>query len=77
MSGKLKDGTTIDSIPPYERHSKAYCEGRKAKIDGELISANPHPSGSEANTAWAAGFNQYNVAGAVQDRDCCADLPKV
>lgn len=36
--------------------SMAYTEGQQAKINGAVIGTNPHATGSEAKTAWDAGW---------------------
>jgi hypothetical protein len=35
---------------------KAYAEGREASANGALIGTNPHPSGSDEESAWNGGF---------------------
>lgn len=53
---------------------KAFDEGRQAKLSG--TGSNPHPSGSEAYTAWAAGYNNYNTGGTTRLRDVSSIFPK-
>ena len=53
MPGKLADGLTATRDATL-MNSKAYCEGRQAKVYGPAI--NPHPPNSEAASAWAAGY---------------------
>ena len=68
----LCDGAT--GGPVKLRNSKAYAEGREHAVDGGLVGDDPHPSGSEASTAWVAGFDSYNGGvGTALERDCCAD----
>jgi hypothetical protein len=62
---------------PTLKQAKAYAEGRAGKIAGLVAGNNPHGATTPAGIAWLAGLNEYNVAGAVQPRDHCADLPKV
>lgn len=73
MAGKLNNGAYPNCS--CSKLAKAMCEGRRSKIDG--ISANPHTAGSEDYTAWQYGYDNYNLAGTLQNPDCCADLPKV
>lgn len=53
---------------------RAFEEGRQAKIAGS--GSNPHLSGSEAYTAWQAGYDNYASAGTKRRRDVSAYLPK-
>jgi PASTA domain len=62
MPGQLSDGVTATRDSKLD-NSKAFCEGRQAKAWTE--STNPHPTGSEANAAWAAGY-ALTVASGVQ-----------
>jgi hypothetical protein len=55
MPGQMSDGVTATRDSSLV-NSKAYCEGRQEKAFGISGGANPHPAGSEANAAWAAGF---------------------
>lgn len=73
MPGKLCNGTATDS--PKLKESKAYCEGRKAAIDGDALGDNPHPVGESDHDAWDAGHASYaGGVGTALPRDCCADL---
>ena len=38
------------------RLARAFAEGQDAAVAGALATANPHPVGSPAYTAWAAGW---------------------
>ena len=71
MAGKMCSGTNV--VPSDPKESKAYCEGRRAAIDGALIGDNPLPSGSPSAIAWGLGFQSVG-GGAALPRDCCADL---
>lgn len=53
---------------------RAFEEGRQAKIAGS--GSNPHPSASEAYTAWQAGYDNYASAGTLRTQDVSAYLPK-
>lgn len=53
MPGKLEDGIT-GTYDANIVNSKAFCEGRQAKVYADNV--NPHVSGSEAGNAWAAGY---------------------
>jgi PASTA domain len=55
MPGQLSDGVTATRDVDLT-NSKAFCEGRQAKAFGLSGGTNQHPSSSEANAAWAAGF---------------------
>ena len=67
MPGKLYNGTTkVATI----RESRAFCEGRKASNDSELITANPYTSGTEEADAWDAGWTEADGAVA---KKCCAE----
>lgn len=73
MSNRCDGGTSTGPVPLVQ--SKAYCEGRAHAVAGGLVGDDPHPSGSDASTAWVAGFNSYNAGvGTALARDCCADL---
>lgn len=76
MAGKLNVGA-VTGNQLCRKESRAYTEGRAAKIAGALIGTNPHQANSPASVAWLAGFNQYVVAGTPQNRDMSADIPKV
>ena len=53
MPGKLDDGINATGDINVT-NSKAFCEGRQAKVYG--ASTNPHVSGTEAFASWAAGY---------------------
>lgn len=61
MPGKFYDGVTGSYAGVVE--SKAFCEGRQAKVFGES-GGNPHATGSNANAAWAAGYALDATSGA-------------
>jgi hypothetical protein len=66
MSGKLSaHGTT-------PKHTNAYCEGRRWAASGALANTNPHVSGSELYTAWAAGWTSWkaNPSGVTVADEC-------
>jgi beta-lactam-binding protein with PASTA domain len=60
MPGQLVDGVA-GTRESNLVNAKAYCEGRQAKAWTEAT--NPHVSGSEAFTAWAAGYALAIAAG--------------
>ena len=78
MAGSLCPDTYTDGTPVGGKlanvklkSSKAYCEGRKAQIDGVLKSANPHTGlDAEDALAWDSG---HSDALAATDRGCCAE----
>ena len=76
MSGKLCWGTTNATVVPKDADlARAYCEGRKAAVDSELVTANPHTAGTPEYIAWDDGWDSYNAGvGSALPRDCCADL---
>jgi hypothetical protein len=74
MAGK---NTVTGVINPKFREAKAYAEGRARKVAGGVAGDNPHGATTPAGVAWLAGLNEYNAAGAFQNRDHAADLPKV
>ena len=73
MPGRLNYETVQTADP---RLAKAFCEGRAAQIAAYPETAsNPHPSGSEHYTAFAAGVASYDGANPTSyiAADCCAD----
>lgn len=61
MPGKQYDGRDLgDAKNGVTNNSRAYCEGMEYRTTGTAaakpITDNPHQSGSEAATAWAAGW---------------------
>jgi len=70
MAGKDYAGATSTA---KLKESRAYCEGRKAAIDGDLISTNPHPVGEADHDAWDLGHASVG-GGAAWAQDNCADL---
>ena len=70
MAGKQCMGNT--DVPNDVALSRAYCEGRNAAYAGDLITTNPHPSGTPAADAWDRGWNSYNAGvGTALPQDCC------
>ncbi len=67
MSGKL--------CPVHDvRLSKAYCEGRLAAKNGEILDTNPHPADTPASYYWSTGYATWlnnPDLGNDQGRDCC------
>ncbi len=75
-------GTQDNASAFKPRQARAYCDGRKANVDGFLLTDNPFQSGSppmftpngveyENALAWEAGHN--DVTGGVVARDtACA-----
>ena len=62
-----------DSTASYNpRTARAFCEGRKAAADGELITANPFTAGIEDENlqAWSTGWGNYQ--GSPDDKGYCA-----
>ena len=59
-------------MAPWDQRYKAYAEGRKAVIDGLLVTDNPHPNPSDNRLAWNAGFFSTD---AEQYETCYADVP--
>jgi hypothetical protein len=41
--------------------AKAFAEGQDAAVAGALADTNPHPAGSPAYDAWAAGWTDGDV----------------
>ena len=72
MAGKFCNGGTFDATKLY--NSKAYCEGRKAFVDGDLIGTDPFLTGSEQSVAWLEGFDAANPIGGnvAASVTCCA-----
>ena len=65
MPGKLYMG--LDALSPgtqstKEKVARAYCEGRKASADGQLITTNPDsdPKG-ETFVAWDQGWTDHDT----------------
>ena len=46
-------GVRMGDLDPME-------EGERAAANGEPLSANPYPEGSEAHEAWAHGWRHYH-----------------
>lgn len=69
MAGKMCNGVATYSAVK-SRNSAAYCEGAYARTQS-TTPTNPHPSGSEANAAFAAGVAD-KAAGTVEG--CCAAM---
>lgn len=80
MAGKLCTGSAQNNIgAAHLRSSKAYCEGIAYRAQGTAIAfpitGNPHDgTGSEAETAWDAGWTVANAAapGALGISACCS-----
>ena len=70
MAGKICNGTT--AVPTDPKESRAYCEGRRAAIDGVDVADNPLPAGSPSSLAWVRGWGSVG-GGDEWPRDCCAD----
>jgi hypothetical protein len=64
-----------NAVPNDPMLSKAYCEGRHARVQSALRTANPHPAGTPAYAAWDRGWLTYESGGTVVWTDCCADPP--
>jgi len=70
MSGKLCTGAPENNIGAGRlSQSKAFCEGRKANNDGDLIGTNPHVVDSPDSDAWLLGYVDATAASAT----CCAE----
>lgn len=54
----------------------AYCAGRKASVAGSLVTTCPHAAGTPEYLAWRSGWYSYASAGAVTEKDSCADPAK-
>ena len=71
MAGKMYDGrdvtTARNGVP---NNSKAYCEGMWYRAGDTALNRpkvnNPHQPGSEAATAWDAGWDVADAAGGGQ-----------
>jgi len=78
MAGQMCSGHELKNGDP--RESKAYCEGMFHRSTGTALAApitdNPHVLGSDAFTAWAAGWTVADDAAgdviAVADQGCCS-----
>ena len=70
MAGKEYAGSVATA---KVKESRAYCEGRKAAIDGGTTGDNPHPVGEMDHDAWDAGFASHG-GGTAWDQDNCPDL---
>ena len=78
MAGSLCPDVYTEGTPVHGKlanvklkSSKAYCEGRKAQIDGELKTTNHHTGlDAEDAMAWDSGWED---AFAATDRGCCAE----
>lgn len=69
MPGKQYDGRGLDEAKNgVTNNSKAYCEGMQYRTTGTAaakpITDNPHQAGSEAETAWDAGWNAADAKAA-------------
>ena len=88
MAGKLcpevyNDGTPIHGgasarIKVHPDLAKAYCDGRKAFVAGDLKNTNPFEAAGvepEKALAWASGWEDANPAGnnVPQSQTCCAE----
>ncbi len=73
MAGEFKyDPTNTTAIQTADpRLAKAFAEGRYAQING---GSNPHTSGSEAYTAWQAGYDTASPEGTIDNVAEC--IPK-
>jgi hypothetical protein len=69
MAGKFCTGFAIDQYAP--RVAKAFCEGRKAQVDGALKTTNPFTAGQEDENL-AAWDNGWDAAAAADPPGCCA-----
>ena len=82
MSGKICTGTATNNAGPANlRESKAFCEGMQFRSEGTAvqkpITGNPFDGdGSEAETAWDAGWTVANSAAggtiSVANQACCS-----
>jgi hypothetical protein len=57
--------------------SRAYCEGRHARVQAAARTTNPHLAGTPAYGAWDRGWLTYEAGGSVVWTDCCADPPAI
>ena len=80
MPGNLCDGHTGRN--GKVKDSKAYCEGmayRQSGIGTDVpVTDNPHEAGSDAATAWDAGWNAadaYSDGVMPQDAMGCCSIP--
>lgn len=82
MAGKLcpeaydnapSHGGSSTSVKPRPRDAKAFCEGRKAFVDGALKATNPHTV-PETKESWDTGWENANTAGGnvPASETCCA-----
>jgi hypothetical protein len=70
MAGQLCDGLSLKTA--NLKNSKAYCEGYGARA-AAVTPTNPHASGSEAYTAFAAGVTaKADESTPDADKGCCA-----
>lgn len=81
MPGKLCTGTPrANAGAGTLRNSKAYCEGMQYRSEGTEVGKpdtdNPHSDGSEAATAWYAGWDFANFAagGAIDTSETCCQV---
>lgn len=76
MAGKLYDGRDVTTPKNgVKKNTKAYCEGMSYRATGTAVQApkvnNPHLAGSEAATAWDAGWDtaDNNAGGTISKAD--------
>lgn len=77
MSGNLSIPIIVQ---PTLKQSKAYAEGRSAKVKGlptkvKGVWTNPHPPNSADWEAWELGYDTQKSSGSAKVRDHCADIP--
>ena len=70
MPGKFYSGGVDVQTPAM--NAKAYCEGRKANIDGQPNTANPHDQNIDAERYWAWLRGWDHVQNNVTDPYGCA-----
>jgi len=79
MAGKICTGSS-DNNGYHPRESVAYCEGMAYRASGASAAVpktnNPHVDGSEAHTAWDAGWDFADAAagGAIDSTTTCCNV---
>ena len=59
------------------RNTRAYAEGRMAKMKLQPADTNPHYFGSAAHSAWQRGWNSVlSPDGPIKQKDCVAYPPR-
>lgn len=57
---------------PDSREVIAYAEGRRASVEGELSTTNPHADGTPESDAWHRGWATWETGGTDRAQDCTA-----